>query len=76
MSAFVKYNWIRNTCRITNDRGSGTGFSLKDDNKRRIYLVTNKHVIHRCKKERDLIREIELEINISEISLLSPIFSV
>ena len=64
MSKAVKKAWIRNTCRIINDRGSGTGFFLKDESKRRIYLVTNKHIIHPCKKERNKIREIKLDINV------------
>jgi S1-C subfamily serine protease len=53
MGCFVsgcQKNWIRNTCRVVNDRGSGTGFFLKDESKRKIYLVTNKHIIHPAKK--------------------------
>jgi Trypsin-like peptidase domain len=64
LSKAVEKNWIRSTCRIRNDRGAGTGFFLNDTKKKRIFLVTNKHVIHSYKKERDSIREVLLDINI------------
>lgn len=64
LSQAVKKYWIRNTCRVVSDRGSGTGFFLGDESKRRAYLVTIKHIIHPCKKERKEITTINLDINV------------
>lgn len=46
MSAAIKNFWIYTTCQINNDKGSGTGFFIKDIINKRIFLVSNKHVLN------------------------------
>jgi hypothetical protein len=47
-----------------NDIGSGTGFFVSNEEKKKIYLVTNKHVIHYENDKRNSIRDVKLVLNV------------
>ena len=62
MSVINDY-WIKTTCQVITDEGTGTGFLLGVKNKKKIFFVTNKHVINKNKEKRHETSEIKLLIN-------------
>lgn len=62
--------WIYSTIKIENQNGNmGTGFVISHQNDKepfKVFLITNKHVIHPKKEHRHDVRQITLHLNIKE----------
>jgi hypothetical protein len=60
----VRDFWIHSTVLINNEWGErGTGFLVGDKNNKRIFLVTNKHVINEEKSKGDNVTRLVLYFN-------------
>jgi Trypsin-like peptidase domain len=62
VSVIVNY-WIKTTCQVITEEGTGTGFLFGIKEKKKIYFVTNKHVINKAQEKRQQTSEIKLSIN-------------
>lgn len=65
MSAIINY-WIKTTCQVITEDGTGTGFLLGIKEKKKIFFITNKHVINKDTEKRHQTSEIKLAINIED----------
>ncbi len=65
MSALINY-WIKTTCQVNTEDGTGTGFLLGMKEKKKLFFVTNKHVITKEKNKRHQTSEVDLSVNIED----------
>jgi S1-C subfamily serine protease len=64
MSTIVNNYWIYTTVLIKNEwNGTGTGFIVSDKENRKIYLVTNKHVINKDELKRKAASKFVFSLN-------------
>jgi hypothetical protein len=69
MSLFAKNFWIYTTCQINNDEGTGTGFFVRDPPNKRIFLVSNKHVLNH-KADDEYPKKLNITFNIIQDGLV------